>query len=355
MGIKGLNQFLRGKCPHVFRQVPLSDLRFRKGAVDFSLYVFKYKTIFGDKWLNAIVSLISCMRKNDIHVCCVYDTGAPLEKQAEREQRQAQRDKLSDKVSILIEALDRFKITGQLDPILIEFQQSLDSPRGKKQLLLRPGRQTVSIDIELLENEIARKAKQIASITPDDIYISKRLLDVLCVPWFNAPLEAETTCADFCKRQKVHVVFSEDSDVLCYGAPVLATKVDTRNETAVLIYHEEVLDCLGFTEEQFVDFCIMCGTDYNKNIPKIGPETAYKLLKRFGSIEGVEQSGIDVSILNHIRTREIFTNYARCNKQVGYCGRPDFRKVEAFFNENWVNVNMDTLKRNFDHSELMFD
>ena len=97
MGIKGLNQFLRGKCPHVFRQVPLSDLRFRKGAVDFSLYVFKYKTIFGDKWLNAIVSLISCMRKNDIHVCFVYDTGAPLEKQAEREQRQAQRDKLSDK------------------------------------------------------------------------------------------------------------------------------------------------------------------------------------------------------------------------------------------------------------------
>ena len=32
------------------------------------------------------------------------------------------------------------------------------------------------------------------------------------------------------------------------------------------------------TYEQFRDLCIMCGTDYNKNIERVGPETAYNAL-----------------------------------------------------------------------------
>jgi dTDP-4-amino-4,6-dideoxygalactose transaminase len=43
---------------------------------------------------------------------------------------------------------------------------------------------------------------------------------------------------------------------------------------------------LELKQEEFLDLCIMCGTDYNKNIPKVGSATAYKKiieLRNYGS------------------------------------------------------------------------
>ena len=51
------------------------------------------------------------------------------------------------------------------------------------------------------------------------------------------------------------------------------------------------------------NLCILCGTDYNKNIYKVGPKKAYDLLKKHESIDNFT---IDTSILNHIRVRELF-------------------------------------------------
>ena len=47
------------------------------------------------------------------------------------------------------------------------------------------------------------------------------------------------------------------------------------------------MESLGLTEEQFIDFCIMCGCDYNKNIPKVGPANSYTLIKEHKSIDNL--------------------------------------------------------------------
>ena len=53
----------------------------------------------------------------------------------------------------------------------------------------------------------------------------------------------------------------------------------------------------------------MCGTDYNLNIPKIGPESAYKLLTEHKSLENIEKNTkYNTDILNYRRGRELFSN-----------------------------------------------
>jgi flap endonuclease-1 len=32
-------------------------------------------------------------------------------------------------------------------------------------------------------------------------------------------------------------------------------------------------------QDQFIDFCILCGCDYTPKIPQIGPIKAYKMIK----------------------------------------------------------------------------
>ena len=48
----------------------------------------------------------------------------------------------------------------------------------------------------------------------------------------------------------------------------------------------------------------MCGTDYNKNIFRIGVEKSYKFISNYHNIENVP---LDVSILNHVKVRKLFT------------------------------------------------
>ena len=52
----------------------------KKIAIDISLYMCKYKAIYGDNWLYAFLKLISSLRKNEIHCVFIYDNGAPPEK-----------------------------------------------------------------------------------------------------------------------------------------------------------------------------------------------------------------------------------------------------------------------------------
>ena len=80
MGISCLHKFLRKNCPEVYQEIHLSKYAFKKIAIDISLYLFKYKTIFGDRWISAFINLVSCMRRNNIHCVFIYDTGSPPEK-----------------------------------------------------------------------------------------------------------------------------------------------------------------------------------------------------------------------------------------------------------------------------------
>lgn len=349
MGIKSLSKFLKGSFPHLFEPIHISEYHFRRIAIDTSLYLCNYKALYGDKWLGAFIKLVSCLRENEIHCVFIYDTKAPAEKQAEREERSDARNKLNDRVSALENAIEQFHSTGVVDKILIDFQtkRKIESKR-----LLSRGEAIVNI--YAIENAVKKMRKQLFSISPNDFATTKRLFDILQVPYFDADMEAETMCADLCIQGKVDAVLSEDTDVLAYGAPVFLTKINTLNGTCVRVKYEPLLTDLGLSSEEFLDFCIMCGTDYNKNIFRVGPSKAYQLIQDYSNIETIAtETGLDVTILNHVRVRQLFRQYTRSNAKVGYCGRPDFTELQKFLFQKNQPINVETLRKCFLHNDIV--
>lgn len=348
MGIKGLSSFLRKKFPNVFEQVHISEYALQKIAIDTSLYMY----IFGAKynnpdrpnhkgWLNGFLRMFSTLREYDIHVLLAYDTKAPIEKKREQERRRSSREKSKDRMWDVQEAIDLYHETGEVSDLLLDFQ--------KKRKISTSLLQKNQINIKAIEYSLNRTKKNLTyDIKPEDYVLSRELFDILSIPYLLSPSEGETLCSDLCIQGKVSTVLTEDTDCLVYGTPELLTKYDHNTGICVRIRFDTLLAELGFTHLQFIDFAIMCGCDYNDNIPKVGPVKAYDLIKRFGSIEEVGKQGYDISILNHVKSRSLFTDYVRYTDKVPYVGTPDFDRLESFLSKYELSTDtLDVVKRAF--------
>ena len=62
---------------------------------------------------------------------------------------------------------------------------------------------------------------------------------------------------------------------------------------------------LNITFEQLRDFCILCGTDYNSNLEKIGPVRSMEMIRKYGSLEEMS-SVINMDSINYPRVRILF-------------------------------------------------
>jgi len=87
MGIKDLTSFLRKRHPKVFKEIRIEDLRYKRVAVDTTLYIFKLKMAAGSRWLDGFVNLVASLRKHGIHPIFIYDTKSPPEKLQEQKER----------------------------------------------------------------------------------------------------------------------------------------------------------------------------------------------------------------------------------------------------------------------------
>lgn len=85
---------------------------------------------------------------------------------------------------------------------------------------------------------------------------------------------------------------SEDMDTLTFASPILLKHL-TFSEMKKLPVHEvnleRALEGLGLNMDQFIDLCILLGCDYMEPVKGIGPKTAFKLIKEYGSIEKVKE------------------------------------------------------------------
>lgn len=353
MGIKSnFNKFLKDTCPQVFNDIHLSELSFQKVAIDISIYVHKYKAVCGDRWLSSLLNLIVSLRRNELHCIFVFDGKAPPEKVSEQQKRREEKDKMEDKLYILEQALDKYYKTGDVDSCLKDLYNKRRSPSRKTLMCKKKG-----INMNWVINKIEQKRSQLYSISSADFENVRVMLDILNVPYITAPDEAEKLCAKLCIDGDVSAVLSEDSDVIAYGCPLFCTKIDTSKDTCVMIKCDDVLSGLELDYNSFLDFCILCGTDYNSNIPKVGSKTSYKYITKYKTIENIEENEeIDVSILNFVRVRELFSQFADDIYDIPFCGKPDFDKLQEFMRcNNLPQMNFENLKKHFTTNIIVFD
>jgi len=352
MGIKNLHKILRKHCEDIYIETHLSSYAFKKIAIDISLYMFKYKTIFRERWLDAFINLVACLRKNEIHCVFVYDNGSPVEKQVEKDERIKTREKTRDRMKTIENDIKRFHSTGDISECIQDIYDKSSNDIKVQRLL---SNKVVLFDVSVVERKLEKMKQQDVHITKYDFELTKELFEIIGVPWILADGEAEMTCSHMCLSGIVDGVLSEDTDVLAYNTPLFLTKINTSNETCVEIKIENILESLEMTYDTFRDLCIMCGTDYNKNIPKVGPHTSFKLLTEHKTIENIkENTKYDVSILNHNRSRELFTLSKDYCKNIPYCSPPKWNELKRFLFTNNCRTDVNHLETCFAPKQLVF-
>ncbi|RMZ90090.1 hypothetical protein DV736_g2681, partial [Chaetothyriales sp. CBS 134916] len=127
--------------------------------------------------------------------------------------------------------------------------------------------------------EVEKFSRRTVKVTREHNEECRRLLKLMGIPYIVAPTEAEAQCAVLARAGKVYAAASEDMDTLTFNAPILLRHL-TFSEQRKEPIQEIHLD-------KFIDLCILLGCDYLDPVPKVGPNTALKLIREHKNLEGV--------------------------------------------------------------------
>lgn len=133
---------------------------------------------------------------------------------------------------------------------------------------------------------------------------TRELLELLDIPYFEAPSEAEAQAAHMARNRAVDYVVTDDYDALLYGAPRTVRKFTSQGKPECMDF-QSTLEMHSVTWRQLVDIAIFCGTDYNDGVRGFGPDRALAEIKEHGDLESVLNQE-ETTIENAERIRNIF-------------------------------------------------
>lgn len=168
----------------------------------------------------------------------------------------------------------------------------------------------------------ARKYAEASTVLRRDMVAdAKELLDAMGIAWVDAPSEGEAQASTMAIEGTVNAVASQDHDSLVFGAPILVRNVTISgkrrlpskgimiNVVPERITLTSVLQATGITREQLVDFAILLGTDFNPDgFEGVGPATALKYLKKYGSLEEIKELGDALALVDYKGIRDLYLN-----------------------------------------------
>jgi flap endonuclease-1 len=162
------------------------------------------------------------------------------------------------------------------------------------------------------------KAVMTSRLTRPMVEEAKTLLSLLGIPSMQAPSEGEAQAADLARRGAVWAAGSKDYDSLLFGAPRLVRYLAvgsteflpslgrSRLVPPEVLDLDETLATLRLTREQLVDVAMLVGTDFNDGVKGIGPKTAVKRIREWGSLERAPSQVLEALPRNREAIREFF-------------------------------------------------
>jgi flap endonuclease-1 len=181
--------------------------------------------------------------------------------------------------------------------------------------------------------EDARKyATRSSRMSREIIEGSKKLLELMGVPYIQAKGEGEAQASYMVEKGDAWAVGSQDYDCILFGAPRMVRNLTITGGKANLeiINLEKVLKDLEITREQLVDIAILVGTDFNMGVKGIGAKTGLKLIKEYDNIFNVlEKQDVQLEIEPEI-LRNIFLKHEVVSDYKLQWNSPDIDGVLAF-------------------------
>ncbi len=324
MGIKNLKKVIQKHAPDAITDRP--NLYNKRVAIDSSILLYRYRYIYKDDNFHIqgfLYKIIELLTAGAIPVF-VFDGKPPDAKNNTLEKRTETRNKMKERVEELTTLRDELK--GSL-------KEKYNIEVGADEFINdeeEPLEEIDNTEINLIK-EIKQLNKKINN-TEKNILVVKRIhslqvmdfLESLGIPYLQAISESEETCAYLQKKGYVDYVLTEDTDALTFGA----TKVIFGEKLYNL---DIILRDLQLNYESFVDFCILCGCDYTRTIPKIGPVGALKLINKHQLIDSFT---IDIpEDFEYTKARSLF----RQNESYNY-------NIESF---NFKSCNVHKIEEQF--------
>ena len=265
MGIKNINQLLTLKCPECIVKKNLKDYAGKILAIDLSIFFNKYK-YNNDDHLEGLTRQILRLLKNKITPLYIFDGSPPEEKDDVIKERIEKRNENKEKQKELEKLFEdeKNKVCNTME------EKELKKKKEKK-----------------LKIEIDKIKKRIIRITRNDIELSKKLFDIIGVPYIVSNGEAECLCAALCRNGIVDGCISEDTDILANGGKKFIRKFNASTNYIMEYSLDTLLNNLNISYDQFIDICILCGCDYTCKIMGIGPIGSYKFIKKYETIQKV--------------------------------------------------------------------
>lgn len=179
------------------------------------------------------------------------------------------------------------------------------------------------------------KAVMSTRLTREMIDDAKKTLQLLGIPYIDAPSEAEAQAAHMAEMGRVWAANSRDYDTLLFGAPRLSRYVTlsgseylpskriTRKLVPEVIHLNKVLETLGLNQDELIDLALLIGTDYNIGVKGVGPKTALKLIREHHRLEKLPDSIRSQLPGNYEEVRRLFKE----------------PKVRDDYSTNFTNIN----------------
>ena len=256
MGVKGLTNVIANKAPLGIKEEKITYLKGKRVAIDMSLIVYQF--LITNKFMKnekgeatghvyGTFFRLAGYVDNGMIPICVFDGKPPDAKK------------------------------GTIQTRNKGVKESLDKIEELKKLP-----QTLEIKKKIYDLE--KKSTRMTWQHGEDL---KKLLTLMGIQWYQADGEAEAGCVWLVKNNFADTVMTEDMDTLPLGTPTLIRRRVRKGQKPddITVFHlDKILEGLELTMEQFVDMCLLCGTDYTPSIPRVGSRTAHTYIKNNGNI-----------------------------------------------------------------------
>lgn len=312
MGIENFSDFLKNHAPNCYFEIPLESFRGRRLAIDINNLAFQMM---------------------DVAIKQVVDQTNIAEDRPDRNQiNNRALDKILERIGVFV----RYGITpvcifdGKPHALKIHAKKKRKSNTDRvRQKLAEAENKLYSADplfrTQSLINEYVKYYKQNIEVSYDFMDQLRDLLNTIGFPTFNAmefgleTNDAEAICAVLCLggNDYCYAGVTNDSDFHAYGGNIqiidIYFRIDMIDGIRTSVYYakvrslEAILQQSKLSFEQFRDLCILHGTDFNPNIPNIGPVKSWDRIQRYGSILAMSQYE-DISPLNYFNVLNIFSS-----------------------------------------------
>ena len=274
MGITDLNYLIKQFNTNSITEKNLYDLRHKRIAIDITIYLYKAMKLGIDP-VEYIHKQINHLERSKIKLLYIFDGRPPKEKWAEIKKR-------NDRKQRSMEVLSFLETQTNVDDNLI-----IDKICELKQ-------NSVTVD-KNIKNDV------------------KILLNIMGIE-FIEPLnsEADKIIGSLYRKGEIDGCISEDNDMLVYGCKKLYRFYKLNLNRLYEYDLDNILKDLDINYDEFIDMCILSGSDYYKNISYNSEYrnsvVAHYLIKEYKNLENIKKLGYIPPNLDFPMIRNIYTD-----------------------------------------------